>query len=217
MFSSSFTVNCCPKCHWCCSYHVLFFCLSETIKAAQTSAKSAPEAAAERAAAGSQRAPEWTVSERGGAVPESDGGGWPLWGLGHTDVTVVNRSVLPLRLPSYWSTGNLILTGFPSRQQTDHRSVLEFGVATRELFWVSRGSTVGTIKTTAARLGNEALCLTTVKELLVIQQGSRSPLVDMAKKSLMDTAAPTLTVASLLELRSDAFTDGWSDFHFCEL
>lgn len=67
---------------------------------------------------------------------------------------------------------------------------------------------MGTIKTTAARLGNEALCLTTVKELLVIQQGSRSPLVDMAKKSLMDTAAPTLTVASLLELRSDAFTDG---------
>lgn len=71
--------------------------LSETLKAAQTSAESSAQAAAEGAAAGAQGAPERTLPERGGAVAAGDGGGRSRRRPGHTDVTAVNQSVLPLR------------------------------------------------------------------------------------------------------------------------
>lgn len=74
--------------------------IPETFKAAQAPAESPAEAAAERAAAGPQRAPERTVSQRGGAVATGDGGGRPWRRPGHTDVTPVNQSVLPLCLLS---------------------------------------------------------------------------------------------------------------------
>lgn len=72
--------------------------LSETLKAAQTPAESSAQAAAEGAAAGAEGAPERTLPERGGAVAAGDGGGRPRRRPGHTDVTAVNQSVLPLRL-----------------------------------------------------------------------------------------------------------------------
>lgn len=81
----------------------------ETIKAAQASAESPPEASAERAATGPQGASEWIVSERGGAVTTGDGGGRPQRRPGHTDVTPVNQSVLPLCLLCHTSATTIEL------------------------------------------------------------------------------------------------------------
>lgn len=70
---------------------------SEAIKAAEAPAEGVAQAAAEGAAAGPQGAAERTLPERGGAVTAGHRGGRPHRRPGHTDVTAVNQSVLPLR------------------------------------------------------------------------------------------------------------------------